>query len=98
MGSASSARIAARIGAGHVEIAQDDVAHVRGGGQVAERYEEQAREHTRLLTRASDWENNKRNPSFFLSGDGLDAAEKWLASASSRSPPRPRSQCPARSP
>jgi WD40 repeat protein len=45
------------------------------------------REHTRLLTRASDWENNKRNPSFFLSGDDLDAAEKWLASASSRSPP-----------
>lgn len=44
------------------------------------------REHTRLLTRARDWENNEKNPSFFLSGAELDAAERWLSTASNLSP------------
>ncbi|MAS33074.1 MAG: hypothetical protein CL610_03645 [Anaerolineaceae bacterium] len=45
------------------------------------------REHTRLLARALDWENNQQNASFLLSGAELDAAESWLATAASHTPP-----------
>ena len=37
--------------------------------------------HTRLLTRAIEWENKGKNNSFVLRGDDLRAAEQWLAQA-----------------
>ena len=37
--------------------------------------------HTRLLTRALEWETNKKSRSFTLRGEDLKAAEQWLAQA-----------------
>jgi len=37
--------------------------------------------HTRLLTRAIEWENKGKNNSFVLRGDDLRSAEQWLAQA-----------------
>jgi WD40 repeat protein len=37
--------------------------------------------HTRLLTRAIEWENKGKNNSFVLRGDDLRSAEQWLAEA-----------------
>jgi WD40 repeat protein len=37
--------------------------------------------HTRLLTRAIEWENKGKNNSFVLRGEDLRAAEQWLAQA-----------------
>lgn len=39
------------------------------------------RAHTRLLTRAVEWEAKARNNSFVLRGDDLRDAEQWLAQA-----------------
>ncbi len=39
------------------------------------------RAHTRLLTRAIEWDANGRNDSFVLRGEDLRAAEQWLAEA-----------------
>ena len=39
------------------------------------------RVHTRLLTRAIEWENKGKNNSFVLRGDDLRSAERWLAEA-----------------
>ena len=39
------------------------------------------RAHTRLLTRAIEWENKGKNNSFVLRGDDLGGAEQWLAQA-----------------
>jgi len=39
------------------------------------------RAHTRLLTRALEWEANKKSNSFVLRGEDLRAAEQWLAQA-----------------
>src|SRR5882724_12324324 len=39
------------------------------------------RAHTRLLTRAIEWDTNGRNNSFVLRGDDLRSAERWLAEA-----------------
>src|SRR5437762_5790476 len=39
------------------------------------------RAHTRLLTRAIEWETKGRNNSFVLRGDDLQAAEQWLTAA-----------------
>src|SRR5262245_10388069 len=39
------------------------------------------RAHTRLLTRAIEWETKGRNNSFVLRGDDLNAAEQWLTEA-----------------
>src|SRR5262245_49398266 len=39
------------------------------------------RAHTRLLTRAIEWNANARNNSFVLRGDDLRSAERWLAEA-----------------
>src|SRR5215472_9550235 len=39
------------------------------------------RAHTRLLTRAIEWNANGRNNSFALRGDDLRSAEQWLAQA-----------------
>jgi tetratricopeptide (TPR) repeat protein len=37
--------------------------------------------HTRLLTRAIEWESNGKNTSLVLRGDDLRSAERWLAEA-----------------
>jgi WD40 repeat protein len=42
---------------------------------------EWVRAHTRLLTRAIEWDANGRNNSFVLRGDDLRSAERWLAEA-----------------
>src|SRR5437867_7834641 len=39
------------------------------------------RAHTRVLTRAIEWDANGRNNSFVLRGDDLRSAERWLAEA-----------------
>ena len=39
------------------------------------------RAHTRLLTRAIEWESKGKNASFVLRGDDLRTAEKWLTEA-----------------
>ena len=43
---------------------------------------EWVREHTRLLERAREWEDEKKNSSFLLRGSDLDAAESWMVKAS----------------
>src|SRR6058998_3274020 len=40
------------------------------------------RAHTRLLTRAIEWQSKGKNKSFVLRSDDLRAAERWLAEAS----------------
>ena len=50
---------------------------------------EWVRGHTRLLTRAIEWENKGKNKSFVLRGDDLRAAERWLAVASTNKEPKP---------
>jgi hypothetical protein len=44
---------------------------------------EWVRAHTRLLTRAIEWQTKGMNSSFVLRGDDLKAAEQWLAQAGS---------------
>jgi len=44
------------------------------------------REHTRLLVRAREWEDKKRDSSYLLSGSDISAAENWLASGQDKSP------------
>jgi len=45
--------------------------------------------HTRLLTRAIEWESKGKNKSFVLRGDDLRAAERWLAEANINKEPKP---------
>src|SRR5437867_525459 len=45
--------------------------------------------HTRLLTRAIEWEAKGKNNSFVLRGDDLRAAEQWLGQASNKKEPKP---------
>ena len=47
------------------------------------------RAHTRLLTRAIEWESKGKNKSFVLRGDDLRTAERWLAVASTNKEPKP---------
>src|SRR5436190_15751165 len=47
------------------------------------------RVHTRLLTRAIEWENKGKNNSFVLRGDDLRAAEQWLAQAGAQKDRQP---------
>jgi hypothetical protein len=42
--------------------------------------------HTRLLTRAIEWDANNRDPGFVLAGSDLRRAEKWLAQAADKQP------------
>ena len=44
------------------------------------------RAHTRLLTRAIEWDGRKRDASFVLRGSDLRAAEEWQARAASKEP------------
>lgn len=55
-----------------VEAMDTDLGHVR--------------EHTRLLTRAREWQNNERENGFLLAGKDLDNAEAWIASATDKTP------------
>src|SRR6266446_2217678 len=50
---------------------------------------EWVRGHTRLLTRAIEWESKGKNKSFVLRGDDLRTAERWLAEASTNKEPKP---------
>src|SRR5260370_21720361 len=45
--------------------------------------------HTRLLTRALEWDANKKSNSFVLRGDDLRSAEQWLAQAPTKKEPKP---------
>src|SRR5437016_3655160 len=45
--------------------------------------------HTRLLTRAIEWDANGRNNSFVLRGEDLRAAEQWLAQAGTQKERQP---------
>ncbi|HEX4499873.1 MAG TPA: TIR domain-containing protein, partial [Scandinavium sp.] len=46
-------------------------------------------EHTRLLTRAIEWNANGKNNSFVLRGDDLRSAEQWLAEAGAQKERQP---------
>src|SRR6266700_1074810 len=45
--------------------------------------------HTRLLTRAIEWNANDKNNSFVLRGEDLRAAEQWLAQAGAQKERQP---------
>jgi TIR domain/WD domain, G-beta repeat len=45
--------------------------------------------HTRLLTRAIEWNANGKNKSFALRGDDLRSAERWLAEAGAQKDRQP---------
>ena len=47
------------------------------------------RAHTRLLTRAIEWDANGRNNSFVLRGEDLRSAERWLAEAGAQKERQP---------
>jgi len=44
------------------------------------------REHTRLLTRAIEWEKRQKGSGFLLSGAEIDQAEAWQVQSASKSP------------
>ncbi|HEY0321386.1 MAG TPA: toll/interleukin-1 receptor domain-containing protein [Pyrinomonadaceae bacterium] len=47
------------------------------------------REHTRILTRAIEWETKRKNRSFLLRGSDLQEAETWLAQNGANKDPKP---------
>lgn len=47
---------------------------------------EHVRSHTRILTKAREWEEHGRNHSYLLSGVDLDAAEIWLGKSGDKEP------------
>ena len=47
---------------------------------------EWVKEHTRLLTRAVEWESQRRNSSLLLRGDDLEIAEAWMARSGIKKP------------
>ena len=47
------------------------------------------RAHTRLLTRAIEWDANGKNNSFVLRGEDLRSAERWLAEAGAQKERQP---------
>ena len=50
---------------------------------------EWAREHTRLLERAEEWEHGNRDHSFLLRGSDLREAERWLREQAAHKEPQP---------
>ncbi len=50
---------------------------------------EWARDHTRLLERAEEWDHHQRDPSFLLRGSDLSEAERWLAEQGAHKEPQP---------
>lgn len=47
---------------------------------------EHLRQHTRLLTRAVEWQQRGRNKDLLLTGQALDEAENWLSSSIDKDP------------
>ncbi len=47
---------------------------------------EWVKEHTRLLTRAVEWESKERNSSLLLRGNDLESAEAWMAQSGTKKP------------
>jgi len=47
---------------------------------------EWVKEHTRLLTRAVEWESKERNNSLLLRGNYLESAEAWMAQSGTKKP------------
>ena len=47
---------------------------------------EHAREHTRLLLRAIDWQKNEKNNSYLLKDDEIGKAERWQVAAIGKNP------------
>jgi WD40 repeat protein len=47
---------------------------------------EHTREHTRLLSRAREWDEQSREASFLLDGAEIERSEQWLARASNKTP------------
>lgn len=47
---------------------------------------EHVRSHTRILTKAREWEDHARNQSYLLAGVDLDAAEAWLGKSGDKEP------------
>jgi len=47
---------------------------------------EHSREHTRLLTRAINWEKKEKSNGFLLSGAEIDQAEAWQVQAATKNP------------
>jgi hypothetical protein len=45
--------------------------------------------HTRLLTRAKEWERNGTDSSFLLRGKDLSEAEQWVVRSAEKGPSRP---------
>ncbi len=50
---------------------------------------EWARDHTRLLERAEEWDHHQRDQSFLLRGSDLSEAERWLAEQGAHKEPQP---------
>lgn len=47
---------------------------------------EHAKEHTRLLVRATEWEKRNKSASFLLTGEAVSEAEQWLMQGVSKNP------------
>src|SRR6185369_9125346 len=47
---------------------------------------EYTRDHTRLLTRAIEWDKRQQNNSYLLKGEEIDKAESWQVQASGKDP------------
>lgn len=47
---------------------------------------EHVRAHTRILTKAKEWEEHQRNNSYLLAGVDIDDAESWLSKAGDKDP------------
>jgi WD40 repeat protein len=54
--------------------------------QALETDHEHTRNHTRLLTRAIEWDKRQRNYSYLLKGEEIDKAESWQVNASGKNP------------
>lgn len=63
--------------------AEEDVRPVLEALDVDPRW---VRMHTRLSVRAGEWQNQGRNPAFFLRGLDLENAEAWLAQGMEKEP------------
>lgn len=57
--------------------------------QAVETDHQHLRMHTRILTRAKEWESNNKGHGFLLIGEELDEAEAWLAGISPQKEPQP---------
>jgi WD40 repeat protein len=58
-------------------------------GRVLDTDPEWVSTHTRLLVRATEWEEHERDASFLLRGQDLAQAERWLTDGDERKDPQP---------